>query len=123
MQPPRPEGLAEFTLKAVAAGVVLGVVFGAANAYLGLRVGMTVSSSILAAVMTVALFNMSPPQSPRSFAWRSPYVSLAAVSGYDATGSGPRSLGRRRKPAESDEKLHAYNQAGPKGRQVTCIRL
>src|SRR5262245_38766347 len=58
MQPPRPEGLAEFTLKAVAAGVLLGVVFGAANAYLGLRVGMTVSASIPAAVMTVALFKL-----------------------------------------------------------------
>ena len=51
-----PGPLAEFTFKAVAAGVVLGVVFGAANAYLGLRVGMTVSASIPAAVMTVALF-------------------------------------------------------------------
>jgi putative OPT family oligopeptide transporter len=58
MQPPRSEGLAEFTLKAIAAGVVLGVVFGAANAYLGLRVGMTVSASIPAAVMTVALFKL-----------------------------------------------------------------
>jgi putative OPT family oligopeptide transporter len=58
MQPPRSEGLAEFTLKAVAAGVLLGVVFGAANAYLGLRVGMTVSASIPAAVMTVALFKL-----------------------------------------------------------------
>src|SRR5512134_2918782 len=48
--------LAEFTLKAVAAGVVLGIIFGAANAYLGLRVGLTVSASIPAAVMTVALF-------------------------------------------------------------------
>jgi putative OPT family oligopeptide transporter len=50
------ESLAEFTLKAVVAGVLLGVVFGAANAYLGLRVGMTVSASIPAAVMTVAAF-------------------------------------------------------------------
>jgi putative OPT family oligopeptide transporter len=58
MQPPRSEGLAEFTFKAVAAGVLLGVVFGAANAYLGLRVGMTVSASIPAAVMTVALFKL-----------------------------------------------------------------
>lgn len=48
--------VAEFTLKAVAAGVVLGIIFGAANAYLGLRVGLTVSASIPAAVMTVALF-------------------------------------------------------------------
>ncbi|HEY8232099.1 MAG TPA: oligopeptide transporter, OPT family, partial [Vicinamibacteria bacterium] len=50
---------AEFTLKAVATGVVLGIVFGAANAYLGLRVGMTVSASIPAAVMTVAAFRLS----------------------------------------------------------------
>ena len=49
---------AEFTLKAVAVGIVLGIVFGAANAYLGLRVGMTVSASIPAAVMTVAVFSL-----------------------------------------------------------------
>ena len=58
MQPPRCEALAEFTLKAVAAGVLLGVVFGAANACLGLRVGVTVSASIPAAVMTVGLFKL-----------------------------------------------------------------
>ena len=52
------ESIPEFTLKAVAAGVVLGLVFGAANAYLGLRVGLTVSASIPAAVMTVALFRV-----------------------------------------------------------------
>src|SRR3954463_4869894 len=46
----------EFTFKAAAAGVVLGIVFGAANAYLGLRVGLTISASIPAAVMTVAVF-------------------------------------------------------------------
>ena len=56
MQP--DEAVAEFTLKAVAIGVILGIVFGAANAYLGLRVGMTVSASIPAAVMTVAAFRM-----------------------------------------------------------------
>ena len=50
--------VAEFTVKAVVAGVLLGIVFGAANAYLGLRVGLTVSASIPAAVMTVALFRL-----------------------------------------------------------------
>jgi len=50
--------VAEFTLKAIAVGIVLGIVFGAANAYLGLRVGMTVSASIPAAVMTVAVFSL-----------------------------------------------------------------
>ena len=51
--------LAEFTTKAVVAGVLLGLIFGAANAYLGLRVGLTVSASIPAAVMTVAFFRLS----------------------------------------------------------------
>jgi putative OPT family oligopeptide transporter len=56
--PHDPAGVAEFTFKAIAVGVVLGIVFGAANAYLGLRVGMTVSASIPAAVMTVAVFHL-----------------------------------------------------------------
>lgn len=34
----------EFTVTSVIMGMLLAVVFGAANAYLGLRVGMTVSS-------------------------------------------------------------------------------
>jgi len=56
MQP--ADNVAEFTVKAVGIGIVLGIVFGAANAYLGLRVGMTVSASIPAAVMTVAAFRL-----------------------------------------------------------------
>jgi putative OPT family oligopeptide transporter len=56
--PPGQASLAEFTVKAVVVGIVLGMVFGAANAYLGLRVGMTVSASIPAAVMTVAIFKL-----------------------------------------------------------------
>jgi len=56
METIRSEGIAEFTLKAVVAGILLGVLFGAANAYLGLRVGMTVTASIPAAVMTVVAF-------------------------------------------------------------------
>jgi len=56
--PETPDDAAELTLKAVTTGVVLGIVFGAANAYLGLRVGMTVSASIPAAVMTVAAFRL-----------------------------------------------------------------
>jgi OPT family oligopeptide transporter len=55
---PVPGELAEFTVKAVVVGILLGLVFGAANAYLGLRVGMTVSASIPAAVMTVAVFSL-----------------------------------------------------------------
>jgi putative OPT family oligopeptide transporter len=48
----------EFTVRAVVTGTLLGIVLGAANAYLGLRVGLTVSASIPAAVMTVALFRL-----------------------------------------------------------------
>jgi putative OPT family oligopeptide transporter len=46
----------EFTLRSVIMGALFGVMFGAANAYLGLRVGLTVSTSIPIAVMTVAVF-------------------------------------------------------------------
>jgi putative OPT family oligopeptide transporter len=48
----------EFTARAVATGILLGVTFGAANAYLGLRVGMTISASIPATVLTIALFRL-----------------------------------------------------------------
>lgn len=55
----RPIGeLPEFTVRAIAAGVVFGIVFGAANAYLGLRVGLTVATSIPISVLTVALFRL-----------------------------------------------------------------
>ena len=50
------DDLPEFTLRAAVAGIVFGIIFGAANAYLGLRVGLTVSTSIPIAVLTVALF-------------------------------------------------------------------
>lgn len=49
---------AEFTVKAIATGILLGVTFGAANAYLGLRVGMTISASIPATVLTIAFFRL-----------------------------------------------------------------
>ena len=55
---PPERSLAELTVKAVLIGIVLAVVFGAANAYLGLRVGLTVSASIPAAVMAVAIFRV-----------------------------------------------------------------
>ena len=53
---PPDRSMAEFTVKAVVVGILMAVVFGAANAYLGLRVGLTVSASIPAAVMAVAIF-------------------------------------------------------------------
>src|SRR5687768_2753031 len=54
----RSDNVIEFTARAVAAGIIFGVLFGAANAYLGLRVGLTVSTSIPIAVLTVALFKL-----------------------------------------------------------------
>ncbi|OHB76308.1 MAG: oligopeptide transporter, OPT family [Planctomycetes bacterium RBG_16_59_8] len=45
----------ELTIRAVVLGCLLAVVFGAANAYLGLKVGMTVSASIPAAVISMAI--------------------------------------------------------------------
>src|SRR2546428_6122836 len=50
------DGLPELTMRAALSGIVFGVLFGAANAYLGLRVGLTVSTSIPIAVLTVAFF-------------------------------------------------------------------
>ena len=48
----------EFTVASILMGVILAVVFGAANAYLGLRVGMTVSASIPAAVISMAVIRV-----------------------------------------------------------------
>lgn len=45
----------EFTPMAIILGVILAVIFGGANAYLGLRVGMTVSASIPAAVVSMGV--------------------------------------------------------------------
>ncbi|MBS0620736.1 MAG: oligopeptide transporter, OPT family [Verrucomicrobia bacterium] len=45
----------EFTFRAVFLGILLGLIFGVGNAYLGLKVGTTVSASIPAAVMSIAL--------------------------------------------------------------------
>ena len=48
----------EFTVTSVVTGILLAVVFGAANAYLGLRVGMTVSASIPAAVVSMGVLRI-----------------------------------------------------------------
>ena len=52
---PASQSLPEITLKAVILGFVLSAVLAGANAYLGLKVGMTVSASIPAAVISMAL--------------------------------------------------------------------
>ena len=48
----------ELTITSIVIGVLLAVVFGAANAYLGLRVGMTVSASIPAAVIGMGVIRV-----------------------------------------------------------------
>ncbi len=45
----------ELTVTSIILGIILAVVFGAANAYLGLRVGMTISASIPAAVISMGI--------------------------------------------------------------------
>lgn len=52
---PADKTLPEFTPISLVLGLILAVVFGAANAYLGLRVGMTVSASIPAAVISMGI--------------------------------------------------------------------
>jgi putative OPT family oligopeptide transporter len=47
--------LPEFTKTSLVLGILLAIVFGAANAYLGLRVGMTISASIPAAVISMGI--------------------------------------------------------------------
>lgn len=48
----------EITVASMVMGIILAVVFGAANAYLGLRVGMTVSASIPAAVIAMGVIRV-----------------------------------------------------------------
>ena len=48
----------ELTVTSIVMGIILAVVFGAANAYLGLRVGMTVSASIPAAVLAMGVIRV-----------------------------------------------------------------
>ena len=52
---PADKIMPEFTVVSVILGAILAVVFGGANAYLGLRVGMTVSASIPAAVLSMGI--------------------------------------------------------------------
>jgi len=48
----------EVTWKAIILGAIISVVFGVANAYLGLKLGMTVSASIPAAVISMAVLRI-----------------------------------------------------------------
>jgi len=50
--------MAEVTWRAIILGAIISVVFGIANAYMGLKFGMTVSSSIPAAVISMAVLRL-----------------------------------------------------------------
>ena len=52
---PADKVMPEFTAVSIVLGAILAIVFGGANAYLGLRVGMTVSASIPAAVISMGV--------------------------------------------------------------------
>lgn len=52
---PADKVMPEFTVVSVILGALLAILFGGANAYLGLRVGMTVSASIPAAVISMGV--------------------------------------------------------------------
>jgi putative OPT family oligopeptide transporter len=48
----------EFTFRALFVGAILSVILGAANAYIGLKVGLTVAATFPAAVMAMAILRM-----------------------------------------------------------------
>lgn len=52
------KNIPEMTKTSVILGIIIAVVFGCANAYLGLRVGMTVSASIPAAVISMGIIRV-----------------------------------------------------------------
>ena len=55
---PADRVMPELTVTSIVMGMLLAVIFGAANAYLGLRVGMTVSASIPAAVISMGVIHV-----------------------------------------------------------------
>jgi len=59
MSPKDQESLPELTLRGVILGALITVVFTAANVYLGLKVGLTVASSIPAAVISMAVLRFA----------------------------------------------------------------
>lgn len=55
---PADKTMPEFTKTSIILGILLAIIFGGANAYLGLRVGMTVSASIPAAVISMGVIRI-----------------------------------------------------------------
>lgn len=55
---PADKVIPELSATAIVLGIILAIIFGGANAYLGLRVGMTVSASIPAAVISMGIIRI-----------------------------------------------------------------
>ena len=55
---PASKSMPELTVRAVLLGVVMAIVLGAANAYLGMKVGMTVAAVFPAAVVSMAALRL-----------------------------------------------------------------
>ncbi len=55
---PNPQPIRELTPRSIVLGIALALILGAANAYLGLYAGLTVSASIPAAVISMAILRM-----------------------------------------------------------------
>lgn len=55
---PEKTVLREFTFKAILLGAIMSIILGAANAYVGLRVGMTVAATFPAAVIAMAVLRI-----------------------------------------------------------------
>jgi len=53
--------LRDISIRSVVMGAIFGIIFGSANAYLGLRVGLTISTAIPLAVISVAAFKALTP--------------------------------------------------------------
>jgi putative OPT family oligopeptide transporter len=55
---PADQQTKEFTLRALILGIILGFIFAVGNAYLGLKIGMTISASIPAAVFSMTIMKV-----------------------------------------------------------------
>ena len=76
--------LKDFSVKALIVGGVFGILFGSANAYLGLRVGLTISTAIPLAVISVAFF--------KTFSWLFGKATILEANIAQTTGSASSSL-------------------------------
>src|SRR6201993_3707541 len=60
LTPKETDSLPELTLRGIVLGALITLLFTAANVYLGLKVGLTIASSIPAAVISMAVLSVFP---------------------------------------------------------------